>query len=423
MYNIKFNAIFFLDNYCFATKCTIFAQNLEIVLRKSKLFFVAILLMFSGLTAFAEGHEAAEAHGKEKLDIKEIIFGHIGDSYDWHVLDYTGSDGEKHPVAMPLPVILFHPEKGMSVFMSSKLDHGHSTTEEGYQLVTDHYIHEQQAAGASEEQVKALEANKGKVISVDGAAIKDFSITKNVFSMILSVIIMLTLFLSVAKKYKTKGAMTAPSGMQNAIEPIIMFVRDEVAKPNLGRKYMRFMPLLLTVFFFIWVNNLLGLIPSGANFTGNIAVTAALALVSFIVILFSANKHFWGHLFNPPGVPFPANILLTIIEIISLFIKPIALTIRLFANILAGHIIILSVISMIFIFGAMNEAAGWGFAPVSIAFSIFMFCLELLVAAIQAFIFTNLTAVFIGQAVEEHSHDAHGAHGMDHAHSDQELVL
>lgn len=377
-------------------------------------------MIFSGFAAFAEGHTATEEHGKEKLDIKEIIFGHIGDQYDWHVLDYTGSDGQKHPVSMPLPVIIYHPENGISAFMSSKLEHGHAVYE-GYQLVTDDYI-KHHAAHISAEELKALEAQKGKIIAVDGAAIKDFSITKNVFSMFLSIAILLLIMLSVAKSYKKKGAMQAPSGLQNAIEPLIIFVRDEVARPNLGSKYMRFMPLLLTVFFFIWVNNLLGLIPSGANFTGNIAVTAALALVSFIVILFSANKHFWGHLFNPPGVPFPANILLTIIEIISLFIKPIALTIRLFANILAGHIIILSVVSMIFIFGAMNEAAGWGFAPISIAFSIFMFCLELLVAAIQAFIFTNLTAVFIGQAVEEHGHDAHHD-GIDHAHHENELVL
>lgn len=378
------------------------------MLRKSKLFFAFILFIFSGLSAFAGGSSA-----EGKLDIKEIIFGHISDAYDWHVLDYTGSDGKEHPVAMPLPVILYHPEKGLSMFMSSKLDHGHSTTDDGYQLVTNHYIEEQKAEGASEETIKYLESKKGKIISTDGAAIKDFSITKNVFSMILSVIIMLWIFLSLAKKYKSKGAMTAPSGAQNFFEMVVVFVRDEVAKPNLGSKYMRFMPLLLTMFFFIWVNNMLGLIPSGANFTGNIAVTAALALVSFIVIIISANKHFWSHLFNPPGVPAGINVLLVIIEIISLFIKPVALTIRLFANILAGHIIILSIISMIFIFGAMNEIAGWGFAPVSMAFSIFMYCLELLVAAIQAFIFTNLTAVFIGQAVEEH-HEHHADEAVAH---------
>jgi F-type H+-transporting ATPase subunit a len=234
--------------------------------------------------------------------------------------------------------------------------------------------------------------------------------------MLISVILLLVIMISIANKYKKNGVMKAPSGFQNAIEPVIIFVRDEVAKPNLGKKYMRYMPLLLTLFFFIWINNLLGLIPGGANFTGNIAVTAALSLISFIVILFSGNKHFWGHLFNPPGVPLGIKFLLVPIEIISLFIKPVALMIRLFANILAGHIIILSVVSMIFIFGALSSVAGWGFVPVSMAFTIFMFCLELLVGAIQAFIFTNLAAVFIGQAIEEaHHHDEH-EHGY-HAHN------
>lgn len=174
------------------------------------------------------------------------------------------------------------------------------------------------------------------------------------------------------------------------------------------------MPLLLSIFFFIWINNLLGLLPGGANFTGNIAVTLCLAVVAFLVILFSANKHFWGHLFNPPGVPLGIKFLLVPIEFISLFIKPVALTIRLFANILAGHIVILSVISMIFIFGGMNKMVGVGFVPVSIAFSIFMFFLELLVAAIQAFIFCNLTAVFIGQAIEEPHHHEENLHTFEH---------
>jgi F-type H+-transporting ATPase subunit a len=304
------------------------------------------------------------------------------------------------------------------VFSSSKFEHGHASYE-GYHLVDKHFAAEK---GLHKDYIGKIVAVDANNTPLENAKFYDFSITKNVMSMFIGVALLLIIMLSVAKRYKQNGAMKAPTGLQNAMEPLIIFVRDEVAKPNLGNKYMRFMPFLLTVFFFIWINNLLGLIPSGANFTGNIAVTAALALVSFLVIVFSANKHFWGHLFNPPGVPFLAKILLVVIEIISLFIKPIALTIRLFANILAGHIIILSVVSMIFIFGSMSAVAGWGFAPVSIAFSIFMFCLELLVAAIQAFIFTNLTAVFIGQAVEEGHHDAH-EHGMDHAHSEEELVI
>lgn len=348
-----------------------------------KRLFAILFFVVAGFSAFASAEHGSESSEEKKgFNASEVIFGHIGDNHDWHFFDYNG-----HPVSMPLPVIVYHPEKGLSFFSSSRFEHGHASYE-GYSLDKDN-----------------------KIVSADGVPVKDFSITKNVASMLISVVLLLVIMIGVARKYRKNGSMKAPSGFQNALEPVIIFVRDEVAKPNLGHKYMRYMPLLLTVFFFIWINNLLGLLPGGANFTGNIAVTAALSLISFIVIVFSGNKHFWGHLLNPPGVPFGIKLLLVPIEIISLFIKPIALMIRLFANILAGHIIILSVISMIFIFGALSEVAGWGFVPVSLAFAIFMFFLELLVAAIQAFIFTNLTAVFIGQAVEE-------AHHHDHEHEE-----
>lgn len=335
-------------------------------------------------TETTAAHEGNHEEKKEGFNASEVIFGHIGDSHYWHLFDVN-----EHPVSLSLPVIIYHPTKGVEMFSASKFHHGHESYN-GYHIE---------------------KGMKEKIVSEDGAAIIDFSITKNVLSMIISVVLLLWIMLSVAKKYKKNGTMVAPTGFQNALEPVVTFIRDEVGKPNLGNKYMRFMPLLLTVFFFIWINNLLGLLPGGANFTGNIAVTACLAVVSFIVMIFSANKHFWGHLFNPPGVPLGIKFLLVPIEVISLFIKPIALMIRLFANILAGHIVILSVISMIFIFGALSKVAGWGFVPVSLAFSIFMFFLELLVAAIQAFIFTNLTAVFLGQAIEEAHHD-------DHAHAE-----
>ncbi|HRO44111.1 MAG TPA: F0F1 ATP synthase subunit A [Flavipsychrobacter sp.] len=371
----------------------------------SRRFFSSLILTFAlfsvSATSFAQhesSHEkddmaphnedVAHGHGEKKkgFNASEVIFGHIGDSHYWHLFDLND-----HPVSLSLPVIIYHPEKGMEFFSASRFEHGHASYN-GYHL--EHGM-------------------KEKIVSEDGAKIIDFSITKNVLSMLISVVLLLWIMTSVAKKYKKNGVMTAPTGFQNALEPVIGFIRDEVAKPNLGYKYMRYMPLLLTIFFFIWINNLLGLIPGGANFTGNIAVTGCLALISFLVMIFSGNKHFWGHLFNPPGVPLGVKFLLVPIEIISLFIKPVALMIRLFANILAGHIVILSVISMIFIFGALSEVAGWGFVPVSLAFSIFMFFLELLVAAIQAFIFTNLTAVFVGQAIEEahHHDDAHAHHG------------
>lgn len=370
------------------------------------------LVLTAFLTIFALPASASADAGHEReegFNASEVIFGHISDAYDWHFFDIPKKDGTKTPVAIPLPIVVYSPNTGLKVFSSSRFHHG-TEAYEGYALANSHF----------KDFDKVPESLKNKVVPVDAegnydatAKYYNFSITKNVMNMFIAIVLLLWLFLSAAKKYKRNGVDKAPSGMQNALEAAIVFVRDEIAKPNLGRHYLRFLPLLLTLFFFIWINNMLGLLPGGANFTGNISVTAALALVTFITIVISGNKHFWGHIFNPPGVPMGVNIILIIIEVLSLFIKPIALMIRLFANILAGHIIILSVISMIFIFGAMNEIAGWGFAPVSVAFSVFMYCLELLVAAIQAFIFTNLTAVFIGQAVEEHHHEEHEHHGAE----------
>ncbi len=354
--------------------------------------FLILLGTLSGFnsSSFASHEGDHDTQHEGGFDAAKVIFGHVRDAYDWHLFDVND-----HAVSVPLPVVLYSKDNGLSVFSSSRFGHhGHRSVHNGYTI--------------NDESGKIIAENPDEVFY-------DFSITKNVASMILSVILLLWIMTRVAGRYKQKGVMTAPSGFQNALEPVIIFIRDEVAKPNLGHKYMRFMPLLLTLFFFIWINNLLGLLPGGANFTGNIAVTACLALISFIVMLASSNKHFWGHLLNPPGVPFGVKLLLIPIEIISMFIKPVALMIRLFANILAGHIIILSIISMIFIFGALSNVAGWGFAPVSLAFTIFMYFLELLVGAIQAFIFTNLTAVFIGQAIEEgHEHHAHGAEDDHH---------
>jgi len=381
--------------------------------RLFSLLALVFTLFVASFNAFAQEEHAEavapthEAESTEKpLDIKKIIFDHVGDAHEWHFFTI----GETH-VTLPLPVILYSPTKGFALFSAAQFGHeGHrEATESGYQMIDEHYKEHLLASGTDTASVEAMK--EGAIVAVDGSKVYDFSITKNVASMLISVVLLLLIMLGVAKKYKQRGVMMAPTGFQNAIEPVIAFVRDEVAVPNLGHKANRFMPLLLTFFFFIWINNLLGLLPGGANFTGNIAVTACLALITFIVMVVRANGHFWGHLLNPPGVPFGIKLLLVPIEIISLFIKPIALTIRLFANILAGHIIILSIVCMIFIFGAMAPVAGWGFSPVSVAFSIFMFCLELLVGAIQAFIFTTLTAVFIGQAVDEghHGHDDHHA--------------
>jgi F-type H+-transporting ATPase subunit a len=340
---------------------------------------------------------AAPAHEEKKgINITALVFGHVSDSHEWHLFSTKGANGEERPFAFPLPIVVYQPGIGLSVMSSSNFEEWHKDGE-GKMISNVHdglYIEKHM---------------KEKILAVDGSKVYDFSITKNVLSMLIGVVLLLWLVTGAAKKYKTAGTMKAPNGFQNALEVIIIFMRDEVARPNLGKKYLRFMPLILTVFFFIWINNLLGLLPGGANFTGNIAVTACLALVTFVVMMANSNKHFWGHLLNPPNVPVLVKGLLVLIEIMSLCIKPVALMIRLFANMLAGHIVILSVICLIFIFALLNVYVGGGFVIVSLAFSVFMFMLELLVAVIQAFIFANLTAVFIGQAIEEGHHDeAHG---------------
>jgi F-type H+-transporting ATPase subunit a len=229
--------------------------------------------------------------------------------------------------------------------------------------------------------------------------------------MILVLTLLVVVMIRIAGKYqKGIGTKIAPTGFQNAIEPVITFIRDEVGKSNLGNKYEKYMPYLLTLFFFILINNIIGLIPGTANVTGNIAFTVVLGVISFFVIVFSGNSHFWGHIFNPPGVPGFVKPILVLVEFLGIFIKPFALIIRLFANMVAGHIIIICLISLIFIFGNLHPAIGWGASPVSIAFTVFIYLIEVLVAFLQAYIFTNLTAVFIGLAIEETHHDS-GGHG------------
>jgi F-type H+-transporting ATPase subunit a len=352
---------------------------------------------------FANGNEDSHPTGdhpkKEKFNVKEVIFGHVKDAHDWHLM----SIGETH-VTVPLPVIIYSKTKGFSSFSSSAFHHGHAT-HDGYRLVNAHYLAEK---GLSDKVY-----TEGSIIAVDAndmptnENIYDLSMTKNITSMLLAAILLVVLMLNVAKSYRIRGSKQAPKGFQSLIEPVIIFMRDEVVRPNIhAKKADQYVPFILTIFFFILINNLLGLLPGSANVTGNIAVTFALALISFVVMMASTNRHFWAHIFNPP-VPMGVKFILAPVELIGVFTKPISLMIRLFANILAGHIIILSIISLVFIFGSLNEVAGYGFLPVTIAFNIVMMLLELLVAFIQAFIFANLTAVFIGQAMEhqgEHHH-------------------
>lgn len=304
----------------------------------------------------------------------EFIFHHIADAYDWHFVTI----GHTH-VTLPLPLILYSEDRGVEVFMSSNfLDEEHNYVPyRGY----------------------ALEDDGQHLVSLEGRTFYDFSITKNIAAMLLSVIVMLIIFPAAASRYKNNPA-SAPKGLQSFIEPVVIFIRDEVAIPAIGvHKYQRFMPYLLTVFFFILINNLLGLLPGAANVTGNISITLTLALLTFLITQFSGNKNYWKHVFNTPGVPWWLLPIMIPVEIIGLFTKPFSLMVRLFANITAGHIIILSIIGLIFIFESI--AVG----PVSVLFAAVMNFLELLVALLQAFVFTLLSAIYFGGAVEDHHHE------------------
>lgn len=367
-------------------------------LSKYRLVALIVALSISGFSTFANTSKPQEG-GKKGFDAKEVLLGHVKDAHDWHLF----SLGETH-VTLPLPVIIYNKEKGISSFSSSAFHHGHES-HEGYRLVNKHYREEKglEEAKYPDEKIIAVDANDNPT----GAEIYDFSITKNITSMIIAAILLIWMMMSVAKAYTTRGSKKAPKGLQSLMEPVIIFIRDEVVKPNIpGLSAERYTPFILTIFFFILINNLLGLLPGSANVTGNIAVTFALALISFIATMVSANRHFWSHIFNPP-VPGWVKPILVPVEIIGIFTKPVSLMIRLFANILAGHIIILSIISLVFIFGSLNKGAGYGFLPITVLFNIVMMMLELLVAFIQAFIFANLTAVFIGQGMEMPHHDHH----------------
>jgi F-type H+-transporting ATPase subunit a len=372
------------------------------VVGRVKCLLVAVFSLFSGFI-YGQGQPGVGGEAKKKsFDANEVIFGHVLDAHEFHFFSYKDAEGKDHHATISLPVILYSPQKGLSVFMSSKFHHGEENYK-GYSILTDEKIREL--------KLDPKKYSAGQIVAVNdngeiNTAVKvyDVSLTRNVVQMILALTLLVWIMLSIAKKYKKgEGVATAPKGSQSLLEPVIIFVKDEVAKPNLGHKYQKYLPYLLTVFFFILINNLVGLIPGTANVTGNIAFTMVLAAISFVIILFSSNGHYWKHIFWPP-VPHGIKPILIPVEILGVFTKPFALMIRLFANMIAGHIIIISLISLIFIFGAMNKGMGWGFSPLSVAFVIFIYFIEILIAFLQAYIFTNLTAVFIGQAFEG-SHD------------------
>ena len=356
------------------------------------LYFALAFAIFP-VFSFAQEHEeehSALQEAEEEFNATEMIMHHIGDSHEWH---FFGA-GESS-VTLPLPVILYT-ENGLVTFMSSEFHHdatGHTVVEkDGMRFVNLHEDIYRLNAGA-----EAVEFDADHH-PVNASKPWDLSITKNVAAMFLTVILML-LFFSVGLARHHKKNKHAPKGFNNVLETLVLFVRDEIAIPQIGeKKYMKFMPFLLTVFFFIWITNLMGLLPGAANVTGNIAVTVSLGLFTMLIMIFNGNKDFYKHTFWMPGIPTWVKPILAIVEGLGLIIKPAALMIRLFANITAGHIIILSLIGLIFI---LENA---GIAGVSVPFALFITVLELLVAFLQAFIFTILSALFIGMAVEEHEH-------------------
>jgi len=338
------------------------------------LLFTFLLMSALTVNVFAESASSKE----NGFNPTPKILHHIQDSYEWHL---WGN------VSIPLPVILYAEGK-LDVFMSSSFDHGKSVVTKGDRKY----------------KIDLHKDFKDQIVEENNKEFISLSITKNVASMMFSGLLLLLIVIKASRSYNK--IKTAPSGMQSFLEPLILFVRDDIIKSNIGPKYKKYTMFLLTIFFFILINNLLGLTPGAANVTGNISVTFVLSLFTFVIITISANKGYWKHLVSPPGTPVALLPIMIPIEIFGVFTKPFALMIRLFANITAGHIIIFSLISLIFVASnnGVNVVAGWSVAPISVMFVLFIFLIEILVAFLQAYIFTLLSAVFIGLAVKEEDH-------------------
>jgi F-type H+-transporting ATPase subunit a len=330
------------------------------------LALLAILLFSATQPAFASESDTTKTEAA--FNASEVILHHVKDDHQWPLT---------HHFIIPLPIILYSSEKGLDIFMSSRFyDEHHNPVEyNGYKLEHNHI---------------SMVGDEGHVL--------DFSITKNVAMLLINATLLLLLLTAVARGYK-KNKGKAPSGVQSFFEPIILFVRDEIVKPNIGEKKFEFyLPYMLTLFFFILFGNLLGLLPGAGNLTGNIAVTMTLAVLTFLITNFSGNKNYWGHIFWTPGVPLWLRVIILPVEVAGLFTKPFSLMIRLFVAITAGHIVILGIICLTFIFKSF--AVGFGASLISV----FINMIELLVAGIQAYVFTMFSSLYIGMAVEEHDH-------------------
>jgi len=335
----------------------------------SALFILLLSLVSGAAVAFQKGHgEQAETAEKSELNVSDLILHHVVDDHIWHLWDHGGT--------IYLPIIVYSSEKGLDVFSSHNFyDEHHNIVEyNGYKLDHNHIY-----------------------LSDSGKAVLDLSITKNVAMLFINATLLVLVFSSVAKAYK-KNNGKAPKGLQSFLEPVIVFVRDEVVKPSIGHHYEKYMPYMLTLFFFILFGNLLGLLPGAGNLTGNIAVTLTLAVLTFIITNVKGNKAYWSHIFWTPGVPLYLRWVILPVELIGIFTKPFALTIRLFVAITAGHIVLLSLISLAFIFESLTV----GF--VSSLIVLFINLIELLVAAIQAYVFTLFSSLYIGMATAEHEH-------------------
>ncbi len=358
-----------------------------------KSFFTGITLI---VALFFSGQvQASSEHSDEKaFNAGEMIIHHVSDAHSIHIIG---------DITIPLPVILYTDE-GIDIFSSGNfMDEHHNAIEYTSPSTGNTYeLHHEKIHFAGEHD--SHEGND----HAEGhhKTLIDFSITKSVFGMFFIIFMMFIVFGAVAKSAK-KNKGKAPKGIQNVMEPLILFIRDEVVIPSIGKKHAnRYMPFLLSFFFFIWMCNMLGLIPflGGFNITGTLSITLVLAAFVFIVTTISGNKNYWGHILWPPGVPLPIKLILVTIEIASIIIKPAVLMVRLTANIVAGHIIILAFVSLILIFGQQSAVAGYGVAVGSVAFMIFMFFIELLVAFLQAYVFTLLAALYFGDANQEAHH-------------------
>ena len=380
-------------------------------MRKFRIFPVLLALLALTLASCSKAE-------KEEVDSGSIIIGHVTDSHSWHICDFKTKEGKEKAVAVNLPVILLD-DGHLEVFSSKRFHHGHAVYQGKnhlYALVGGGLVKEEivcvekanpEQARVGDEPIEVGEELYVKLKDADGNVVKplDFSITKTAAAIIIAVTLLIVIVLASAKQYKVRDGK-APHGMQSLIEILVLHVKDDIVEPILGHNTRRFLPYLLTLFFFIIFCNILGLIPifpAGANITGNIAVTAILALITFFITNFNGNKHYWKDVFWTPGVPSWLKIfpLMPIVELVGVFTKPIVLMIRLFANMTAGHIVILGFVVIIFILSnSLGMAVGGAVSVVSVIFAVFISLLECLVAYIQAFVFTMLSALYISMAVE-----------------------